>query len=111
MGTLASLGGAEIAVLTGVILGAAEAGSVVVLDGLATSVAAVIACRINAASQSWLVASHVSREPAHGPVLTDIGLEPLLDLRLRAGEGVGACYGAQMIATGLAARRGTGRTS
>ncbi len=109
--TLASLGGPEIAVLTGVILGAAEAGSVVVLDGLATSVAAVIACRINAAAQSWLVASHVSREPAHGPVLTDIGLEPLLDLRLRAGEGVGACYGAQMILAGLAARDATGKTS
>jgi len=43
-------------------------------------------------------------------VLTELGLEPLLDLRLRAGEGVGASLAAQHLLTGLAVRRGAGRT-
>jgi nicotinate-nucleotide--dimethylbenzimidazole phosphoribosyltransferase len=108
---LAALGGAELAVLTGVTLGAAAAGVPVVLDGLATSLAALVAVRLEPAVQSALVAGHRSRERAHGTVLTELGLEPLLDLRLRAGEGVGACLAAQLLLTALAVRRTAGRTS
>ena len=108
---LAALGGPEFALLAGVTLGAAAAGVPVVLDGLATSVAALVAVRLEPAVQSALVAGHRSRERAHGAVLTELGLEPLLDLRLRAGEGVGACLAAQLLLTGLAVRRTAGRTS
>jgi nicotinate-nucleotide--dimethylbenzimidazole phosphoribosyltransferase len=108
---LAALGGAELAMLTGVTLGAAAAGVPVVLDGLATSLAALVAVRLEPAVQSALVAGHRSRERAHGAVLTELGLEPLLDLRLRAGEGVGACLAAQLLLTALAVRRTAGRTS
>ena len=107
---LRQVGGPEFAVLAGVILGAAEASSVVVLDGLATSVAALAVVAVNPAVQSHLVAGQASREFAHGRVLLDLGLEPLLTLRLRAGEGVGAVMAAQAILTGLAVRRLTGRT-
>jgi nicotinate-nucleotide--dimethylbenzimidazole phosphoribosyltransferase len=108
---LAALGGPEFAMLAGITLGASAAGSPVVLDGLATSVAALIAVRMQPAVQAHLVAGQRSRERAHGAVLTDIGLEPLLDLRLRSGEGVGACLGAQLLLTGLALRRTAGRVS
>jgi nicotinate-nucleotide--dimethylbenzimidazole phosphoribosyltransferase len=108
---LAALGGAELAVLTGVAWGAAAAGVPVVLDGLATSLAALVAVRLEPAVQAALVAGHRSRERAHGTVLTELGLEPLLDLRLRAGEGVGACLAAQLLLTALAVRRTAGRTS
>ncbi|MFL6093934.1 MAG: 5,6-dimethylbenzimidazole synthase [Blastococcus sp.] len=108
---LAALGGAELAMLTGVTLGAAAAGVPVVLDGLATSLAALVAVRLEPAVQAALVAGHRSRERAHGTVLTELGLEPLLDLRLRAGEGVGACLAAQLLLTALAVRRTAGRTS
>jgi nicotinate-nucleotide--dimethylbenzimidazole phosphoribosyltransferase len=108
---LAALGGAELALLTGVTLGAAAAGVPVVLDGLATSLAALVAVRLEPAVQAALVAGHRSRERAHGIVLTELGLEPLLDLRLRAGEGVGACLAAQLLLTTLAVRRTAGRTS
>ena len=81
------------------------------LDGLATSLAALVAVRWEPAVQASLVAGHRSRERAHGAVLTELGLEPLLDLRLRAGEGVGACLAAQLLLTALAVRRTAGRTS
>jgi len=108
---LAALGGPELALLAGVTLGAAAAGVPIVLDGLATSLAALVAVRWEPAVQASLVAGHRSRERAHGAVLTELGLEPLLDLRLRAGEGVGACLAAQLLLTALGVRRTAGRTS
>lgn len=107
---LAALGGPEIAVLTGVVLGAVEGGAVVVLDGLATSVAALVAMDAEPAVGAHLVAGQRSRELAHEPVLARLGLEPLLDLRFRAGEGVGACLAAQLLMSGLRLRASTART-
>jgi nicotinate-nucleotide--dimethylbenzimidazole phosphoribosyltransferase len=108
---LAAVGGPEFAVLAGVILGAAAGGAVVVLDGLATSVAALVAIRIEPAVAAHLVAGQRSREAAHGLVLRHLGLEPLLDLRIRAGEGAGACLAAGLIRAALVLRRDTARTS
>jgi len=107
---LAALGGPEIAFLTGVTLGAARARAPVVLDGLVTSVAALLAVRIEPGAQSALVAGQLSRETAHGAILTELGLEPLLQLRLRAGEGVGACLAAQLLLTAIYVRQLTART-
>lgn len=107
---LAEVGGPEFAVLAGVVLGATDAGAPVVLDGLATSVAALAVVQVNPAIQPYLIAGQASREFAHSVVLTELGLEPLLDMRLRAGEGVGACLAAQALLTGLAIRRDAGRT-
>lgn len=105
------LGGGELAVLTGVVLGVAEAGGVVVLDGLATSVCALAAVRAEPAVAAHLVAGQRSREKAHAAVLRDLGLEPLLDLRIRAGEGVGAALATGLVKDALALRRGVARTS
>ncbi len=107
---LAALGGPEFALLTGVVLGAARAGAAIVLDELATSVAALLAVEAEPAVAAHLVAGQRSRERAHAAVLARLGLEPLLDLRLRAGEGVGAALGAQLLLTGLAVRVHTART-
>jgi nicotinate-nucleotide--dimethylbenzimidazole phosphoribosyltransferase len=111
MRTLAMLGGPEVAVLTGVVLGATEAGTVTVLDGLATSVAALLAVTIEPAVAEHLVAGQRSRERAHGRVLTDLGCEPLLDLRIRAGEGVGAVLATGLLLQALAIRRRTARVA
>jgi nicotinate-nucleotide--dimethylbenzimidazole phosphoribosyltransferase len=107
----AVLGGPEVALLAGVTLGAAERRVPVVLDGLVTSVAALLAVRSEPAVQSALVAGQRSREPAHHAVLADLGLEPLLQLRLRSGEGVGACLAAQLLLTALRARQATARVT
>jgi nicotinate-nucleotide--dimethylbenzimidazole phosphoribosyltransferase len=106
----AALGGPEFAFLGGVILGAVEAGQVVVLDGFATSVCALALVVDSPAIASHLVAGHRSREAGHQLVLEALGLEPLLDLNLRCGEGVGATLSAQMLLTSLRARAATART-
>lgn len=106
---LAGLGGPEFALLCGVVLGASAAGVPVVLDGLATSVAALLAVRLEPAAHAHLVAGQRSRERAHHDVLVELGLEPLVELRLRAGEGVGACLAAQLLLTGLQVRQTAGR--
>ncbi len=107
---LSRVGGPELALLCGVVLGAAARNAIVVLDGYATSVAAICAVQLEPGAASALVAGQRSREQAHRAVLSWLGLEPLLDLRLRAGEGVGALLAAQMLRAGLAARRRSGRT-
>jgi nicotinate-nucleotide--dimethylbenzimidazole phosphoribosyltransferase len=107
---LAGLGGPEQVLLTGACLGVASAGGLVVLDGLLTSVSALVAVRHRPAVQAHLIAGHVSAEPAHLRVLDALGLEPLLDLRLRAGEGVGAVLALSLIARARQARQMTATT-
>ncbi len=87
---LAATGGLELAALAGAIAEAWELGLPVVLDGYATAVAALAAARMRPAAGAGLFASHLSAEPGHALVLTELGLEPLLDLRLRLGEASGA---------------------
>jgi nicotinate-nucleotide--dimethylbenzimidazole phosphoribosyltransferase len=104
MAALACLGGGEIAVLAGVVLGAASGGGVVVLDGMATGVAALLAMELEPAVAAHLVAGQRSREAGHPVVLGALGLEPILDLRLRAGEGAGAALAAMVLGAGLRIR-------
>jgi nicotinate-nucleotide--dimethylbenzimidazole phosphoribosyltransferase len=106
---LASLGGPEIAYLSGVTLGAAEVGALVVLDGLVTSSAALVAVDLEPAVASYLVAGQESREQVHGVVNRYLGLEPLLSLRLRSGEGVGALLAAQLLRSAAGLRAETAR--
>jgi nicotinate-nucleotide--dimethylbenzimidazole phosphoribosyltransferase len=106
---LGELGGPEIAVLAGVTLGAAGAGAPVVLDGFAASLAALVAVGLEPGVQACLVAGQRSRERGHEAVLQHLGLEPLLDLRMRAGEGAGAALAAGLLLQGLRMRRETAR--
>lgn len=110
MAALTALGGPEFAVLAGVTLGASAAGAIVVLDGLATSVAALLAVRIEPAVAAHLIAAHRSREDVHALVLEELGQEPLLDLRIRAGEGAGACLAVPLLRAAAQTRRATART-
>jgi nicotinate-nucleotide--dimethylbenzimidazole phosphoribosyltransferase len=98
MGVLAAVGGFEIAFLTGVALGAADAGAVVLLDGFITAAAALVAARLEPAVLGYLVAAHRSPEPGHGAILEALELEPLLDLSLRLGEGSGAALALPLVA-------------
>jgi nicotinate-nucleotide--dimethylbenzimidazole phosphoribosyltransferase len=87
---LAAVGGLEIAGLTGVILEAASRRIPVVIDGFISGAAALVAARIAPAAVGYMIASHRSQELGHQAVLNELGLEPLLDLQLRLGEGTGA---------------------
>jgi nicotinate-nucleotide--dimethylbenzimidazole phosphoribosyltransferase len=102
LGVLAGVGGFEIGVLAGVALGAASERAVVVLDGFITGAAALLAARLEPKLGGYLVASHRSPEPGHAAVLEALGLEPLLDLGLRLGEGSGAALALPLVAAARA---------
>ena len=90
LNVLACVGGLEIAALTGAIIAAAQAHLPVLIDGFIVSVAALAAVRINPGCAPWLIYSHRSLERGHRLVLEALSAEPILDLKLRLGEGSGA---------------------
>jgi nicotinate-nucleotide--dimethylbenzimidazole phosphoribosyltransferase len=102
IGTLAALGGFEIAFLVGVALGAAASRAVVLLDGFITAAAALVAVRLAPAARGSMVAAHVSPEPGHRLILDELGLVPLLDLELRLGEGSGAAVALPLLQAAVA---------
>jgi len=102
---LAKVGGYEIGVLAGVILGAAERRMPIVLDGFISGAAALIAVTIDGAARDYLIAGHRSVEPGHRIALERLALRPLLDLDLRLGEGTGAVLAMPIIDAALAAHR------
>jgi nicotinate-nucleotide--dimethylbenzimidazole phosphoribosyltransferase len=106
LATLADLGGLEIAGLVGVILGAVAARNPVVLDGYITGAAALVAERLAPGLAPRLVAGHRSVEPGHPVVLERLGLQPVLDLELRLGEGTGAALAMHVVASAVAIRDG-----
>ncbi|MBR4157975.1 MAG: nicotinate-nucleotide--dimethylbenzimidazole phosphoribosyltransferase [Oscillospiraceae bacterium] len=87
---LAKLGGFDIAGMTGIFLGGALCGVPVVIDGLISSVAALIAARLCPASKAAMIASHCSAEPAAQQILQELGLKAVLNAGLKLGEGTGA---------------------
>ena len=88
--TLAQIGGIEIAALVGYILRAASLQIPVVLDGVITLAAATAAKAINPEINQFLIAGHCSSEPGSRIAIAHLGLQPILDLELRLGEGTGA---------------------
>ena len=90
LGALFRVGGLELAALVGVILATAAAGRPVVLDGVNTNAAALAAVAFCPAVDGYLIAGHRSTEPGATHALAHLGLDPLLDLGMRLGEGSGA---------------------
>ncbi len=96
-GTLAALGGFEIAAIAGFILGAAAARIPVVVDGFISSAGAVAALKLCPAVDDYLFFSHLSNEQGHRAVMQKLGARPILDLDLRLGEGTGGALAMQVI--------------
>lgn len=88
--TLRVLGGFEIAALAGAYLFAAQNALPVLVDGFISSVAALLAVKINPLSQDWFIYSHKSQEQGHQCVLAALKAKPLLSLNMRLGEASGA---------------------
>jgi nicotinate-nucleotide--dimethylbenzimidazole phosphoribosyltransferase len=91
LGTLAALGGFEIAALAGYIVGGAAARVPVIVDGVIAGAALLTASRLVPGCEAYAIAGHRSTEPGASAVLETLGIEPLVDLDLRLGEGTGAC--------------------
>ncbi|MFC5926055.1 nicotinate-nucleotide--dimethylbenzimidazole phosphoribosyltransferase [Micromonospora vulcania] len=90
LGVLAAVGGLEHAALAGLILGAAARRTPVLLDGVIAVSAALAAAAFAPDAVSAMVAGHRSAEPGATVALRHLGLDPLIDLGLRLGEGTGA---------------------
>jgi nicotinate-nucleotide--dimethylbenzimidazole phosphoribosyltransferase len=87
---LQEVGGLEIAALAGFIVGGAAAGVPVIIDGVIAAAAALVAVSLCPDAKKYLFAGHRSVEPGASAALDHLGLDPLLDLDLRLGEGTGA---------------------
>jgi nicotinate-nucleotide--dimethylbenzimidazole phosphoribosyltransferase len=87
---LAAVGGADIAAMSGFLLRAAARRTPVVLDGVVSGAAALVAQRLSYRVSRWFVAGHRSPEPAHTAALDRLNLDPLVDGGMRLGEGTGA---------------------
>ena len=87
---LAKVGGLEIAGIAGLVLGGAANRIPVVVDGFISTAGALIASEINPQVREYIFAAHQSVEIGHRFMLERIGVEPILDLGMRLGEGTGA---------------------
>ena len=87
---LAAFGGLEIATLAGAVIQAASERRVIVVDGFIASSAVLVASKIEPAVLDYCIFSHRSDEQGHSLMLRGMGADPLLDLKLRLGEGSGA---------------------
>lgn len=94
---LARVGGLEIAGLTGCILGAASRRVPVVIDGFISTAAALVASRFDAQVKDYILASHLSEETGHEIMLNLLGVRPMLNMRMRLGEGSGAALAFHLI--------------
>ncbi len=94
---LAKVGGFEIGGIAGVVLGAAAQRKPVVVDGFISTAGALIAHALCPAVSQYVVAAHRSVERGHRAMHKHLGVEPLLDLGLRLGEGTGAALAMNLV--------------
>jgi nicotinate-nucleotide--dimethylbenzimidazole phosphoribosyltransferase len=87
---LSKVGGLELGAMAGAMLYAASKQVPILLDGFICTTAALLAVRLSPPAADYMIAGHLSEEPGHAVALKLLGLEPLLKLNLRLGEGSGA---------------------
>ena len=94
---LAKVGGFEIAGIAGIVIGAAARGIPVLSDGLISTAGTLIAAELSPAVKPYLFAAHQSVEVGHQYMLSRIGIQPLLHLNMRLGEGTGAALAMEIL--------------
>ncbi|OKO88933.1 Nicotinate-nucleotide--dimethylbenzimidazole phosphoribosyltransferase [Geobacillus proteiniphilus] len=99
---LSKIGGLEIAAMAGAMLAAAERRIPILLDGFICTVAALVARQFAVNVTDYMIAGHRSQEPGHSIALRLLGKEPLLDLRMRLGEGSGAAVAFPLLVSATA---------
>ena len=98
---LAKVGGLEIAAITGLVLGCAANAIAIVIDGFISTAGALIATELHPHVRDYLFTAHRSVEIGHNFMLDRIGVEPILDLNFRLGEGTGAVLAMSLIEAGV----------
>jgi nicotinate-nucleotide--dimethylbenzimidazole phosphoribosyltransferase len=103
VGLLRCCGGADLAAMAGFCAQAAVRRTPLLLDGMAVTAAALAAERLAPGARQWWQAGHRSTEPGHGLALAALELDPILDLRMRLGEGTGATAALSVLRSAVAA--------
>jgi nicotinate-nucleotide--dimethylbenzimidazole phosphoribosyltransferase len=103
VGLLRVCGGADFAAMAGFCAQAAVRRTPVLLDGVVVTAAALVADRLAPGARQWWQAGHRSTEPAHGLALSHLELEPIIDMRMRLGEGTGAAIALPVVRAAVAA--------
>ena len=103
VGLLRVCGGADIAAMAGFCAQAAVRRTPLLLDGVVVTAAALVADRLAPGARQWWQAAHRSTEPAHALALKQLELEPLIDMRMRLGEGTGAAVALPIVRAAVAA--------
>jgi nicotinate-nucleotide--dimethylbenzimidazole phosphoribosyltransferase len=102
---LEQLGSFDLAMMTGFILGLKDRRIGCVLDGFPVTAAAYMAFMIDKTVADYLFAGHLSKVAGHRPILDAMGLEPIVSLDMRLGEGTGAVIGGFIVELGVLASR------
>jgi nicotinate-nucleotide--dimethylbenzimidazole phosphoribosyltransferase len=97
LGVVAAVGGLEHAAIAGLVLAGASHNVPVILDGVVSNSAALVAAALAPDCVGYFVAGHLSAEPGAKVALRHLGLEPLLDLSMRLGEGTGGLLAVPLI--------------
>lgn len=95
-------GGADFAAMAGFCAQAAIRRTPLLLDGVVVTAAALLAEAMAPGARRWWQAGHRSTEPAHTAALNHLGLEPIVDLRMRLGEGSGAAVALSVLRAAVA---------
>ncbi|OBK49118.1 nicotinate-nucleotide--dimethylbenzimidazole phosphoribosyltransferase [Mycobacterium sp. 1081908.1] len=103
VGLLRCCGGADLAAMAGFCAQAAVRRTPLLLDGMAVTAAALVSERLAPGARRWWQAGHRSTEPGHQLALTALELDPILDLRMRLGEGTGAAVALPVLRAAVAA--------
>jgi nicotinate-nucleotide--dimethylbenzimidazole phosphoribosyltransferase len=99
---LSKVGGLDIAGMTGIFLGAARHRLPVVIDGVISVAAALLASVAAPLSKQYMIPSHLSQEPGYAVAIRNLGISPLLNLGMRLGEGTGCPIAMQVVDDALA---------
>ena len=99
--SLQKLGGFEVAALTGAYIRCAQLGIPILVDGFITSVAALVAVKIQSKVKNWMLFAHTSAEQGHQRILKSLDVDPILNLNMRLGEGSGAAIAVPIIQQAL----------
>lgn len=103
---LQTLGGFEIAALSGAYIRCAQRGIPVLVDGFICTAAALLALHLNPSLRPWLLFSHNSAERGHRLLIEYLDVRPLLNLDLRLGEGSGAAVAVPILRMACALHNG-----
>jgi nicotinate-nucleotide--dimethylbenzimidazole phosphoribosyltransferase len=95
---LMKVGGFDLAAMCGAFLGAAAARLPAVIDGFISAVAALCACRLNPLAAAYMIPSHASAEKGYRLAMEAMGLEPMLLMNMRLGEGSGCPIAFELVA-------------